>query len=912
MRKIAVVIVIALFSVAPSFGASGFDETGKTPGVRGADYVPGELLVKYTSSVLATAMECYQSQWGITTLRTFPRIRVQHLKLPKDMTVEEGLDLYRADPDVEYAEPNYYRYARATMPDDAEFGELWGLHNTGQQVNGTSGTADADIDAPEAWDITAGSSEVIIAVIDSGVDYNHPDLYDNIWINPDEIGANGTDEDGNGYVDDTTGWDFVDNDNDPMDPGEHGTHVAGTIAAKGNNAMGISGVCWTARIMPLRFLNGFGSGSTSDEISAIEYAIEKGAHIINASYGSSYSSQAEYDAISAANDAGILFVAAAGNDGTDNDSFLEHYPSSYTLDNIIAVAATNQDDTLASFSNYGATSVDVAAPGMNIYSCRPSRQTVWSDDFDDGSISDWTTGGTNNTWATTNSLSYSASYSLTDSPAGNYQNGTDSWARAPLINLSSYSGAMFEFKVRGISESLDRLSIESSSDGSSWTNQDILIDSTIFYTGVYGNYSVNWLSAAVDLGAYDGTSTVYVRFSFSTNFSNAYDGWYIDDVAVNAASSDYVGTEYQYMNGTSMATPHVVGLAALIKARYPSMSTTEIKAAIENTVDALSSLSGRVASGGRINAYSALASIEPPAAPSSLSASAASGSRIDLSWDDNAQQESGFEIERKTGSGGTYQQVATVADDITSYSDTGLSEVTTYTYRVRAYNGAGESDYSNEASATTYAATPGTVSAAAASESQIDLSWTDNSNVEVGFKIERKEGSAGTYSQVATVDANGTTYSDTELSESTTYFYRVRAYTDTGDSSYSNEANATTHPAAPSNASAAAASESQIDLSWTDNSSGESGFKVERKESGGSYAQIATVNQDITELTDTGLNEETTYYYRVCAYNAAGESDYSNEASATTASSSDDGGANPSEEGVSCFITTMKAGYGGI
>jgi len=787
MRKLAIFILVAFFHLGSAVWAFDLGARNKTQAPRGAAYVSDELLVKYRPSVRAATSRYYRIQWGIFTLRTFKSIGSQHVKLPKDMTVEEAIEVYKNDPAVEYAEPNYYRYVTAT-PDDTDFQELWGLHNTGQDVNGTSGTDDADIDAPEAWDITTGSSDVVVAVIDSGVDYNHPDLTDNIWTNPGEIAGNSSDDDGNTYVDDIRGWDFVDNDNAPMDSHYHGTHVAGTIAAAGNNSIGVTGVCWTAKIMPLRFGNAFGVGTDADAITAIEYANANGAHVINNSWGGPGFSQALKDAIDASS---AVVVCAAGNAGTDNDSTPD-YPASYTSSNIIAVAATDQHDNRTSFSNYGATSVDVAGPGTNIYSCEPGRQTVWSDDFDDNDISDWTTGGLKNTWGTTDSLSSSPSYSLTDSPAAVYQNGTNSWATAPVLNLSSYSGAKLEFKLRGVSESYyDLLYVQSSSDGSSWTNQDILIGSTV-YSEISGTSSGNWLSASVDLGAYDGNSTVYIRFLFTSDYSFTYDGWYIDDVTVTAASSSYNGTEYQYLEGTSMAAPHVAGLAALIKAMKPLLTNTEIKAAIENTADTRSSLSGMVATGGRVNAYSVLAALDPLPAPGSLSATDASSSQIDLSWTDNSLVESGFKIERKTGSGGTYSQIAAVSADIESYSDTALSESTIYYYRVRAYNSADNSGYSNEANATTYPAAPGNLSATAVSAIQINLSWTDNSSGESGFKIERKTGSGGTYSLVTATSTNVTIYSDTGLSESTTYYYRVRAYNSSGNSTYSNEASDTT------------------------------------------------------------------------------------------------------------------------
>lgn len=270
-------------------------------------------------------------------------------------------------------------------------------------MNNTSGTVNADIHAADAWDITTGSPNVIIAVIDSGIAYDHPDLAPNMWTNPGEIPNNGIDDDGNGFVDDIRGWDFVMNDNDPMDPVDlnpatnpfipspnpgHGTHVAGTIAAAGNNGIGTTGVMWTAKIMALK-AGGIGGLPDTAQIAAIKYAVAKGARVINASFGGPGCSQSVYNELKAANDAGVLFVAAAGNGGADgvgddNDA-TPNFPSGHSvsvncngvqlnaLPNVIAVAATDQNDQLASFSNFGATSVQVAAPGVNTYSTKPSR-----------------------------------------------------------------------------------------------------------------------------------------------------------------------------------------------------------------------------------------------------------------------------------------------------------------------------------------------------------------------------------------------------------------------------------------------------------------------------------------------------------------------------------------------------------
>ena len=282
-----------------------------------------------------------------------------------------GVDLmaaYRAweqDPHLAVIELNYNFSIAETVPDDDRYPQMWALDNTGQ----TGGTVDADIDAPEAWDLQTGSSEIVIGVIDSGIDYTHPDLANNIWTNPGEIAGNGIDDDGNGYVDDIHGWDFASGDSDPMDGNGHGTHVAGTIAAAGNNSVGITGVNWNAKLMPLRFLNDAGSGSIYHAVAALEYATMMGADITNNSWiGDPYTSSLQF-AINQANAVGSLYVVCAGNNHNNNDLNPE-YPASYAGDNVISVAATTKSDELASYSNYGASTVHLGAPGSNILSTK--------------------------------------------------------------------------------------------------------------------------------------------------------------------------------------------------------------------------------------------------------------------------------------------------------------------------------------------------------------------------------------------------------------------------------------------------------------------------------------------------------------------------------------------------------------
>ena len=234
----------------------------------------------------------------------------------------EAAQQLERSPNVLYAEPDVPRRAFAVVPDDRYFGRQWSLNNSGQSVAGTAGTVDADIDAPEAWQMTTGSAAVTVAVIDSGVQIDHPDLAAGIWRNPGEAGDrreyNGADDDGNGLVDDWRGWDWVDGDNDPGDANGHGTHVAGTVGARGNDGRGVAGVAWNVSLMPLRTLDADGSGYVSDVIRAYGYAGARKAHVVNASLGGGSFSRAERDAIAAAPQ--TLFVVAAGNDGADNDT----------------------------------------------------------------------------------------------------------------------------------------------------------------------------------------------------------------------------------------------------------------------------------------------------------------------------------------------------------------------------------------------------------------------------------------------------------------------------------------------------------------------------------------------------------------------------------------------------------------
>lgn len=442
-------------------------------------HVPDQLVVRFAPAMVKTKRSALQARFGAKSLHTF-QSGAQQWQLPSKGDERALFALAKtlaAQSGVLSVEANTILHADATIPNDPDFGKLYGMNNDGS----TGGVAGASIHAAEAWDLTTGSKSVVVGVIDTGIDYTHPDLKDNMWTNSGETGldangvdkaSNGVDDDNNGYIDDWHGWDFVNNDNDPMDDAGHGTHVSGTIGARGNDGVGVVGVNWDVSIVGLKFLSASGSGTLVDAVKAIEYSNSLGVTLTSNSWGGGGYSDTMDAAIKVADEKGILFVAAAGNDSANNDRD-PHYPSSYAGDNIIAVAATDNKDAIASFSCFGAATVDVAAPGVDIYSSAP-------------------------------------------------------------------------------------------------------------------------------------------------------------------------GNIYKILSGTSMATPHVAGIAALIKSHYPDATAAQIKARILNTVDPVASLQGVTLTGGRVNAFNALENdLIAPNAVADVAVVESGLNSIKMSWtaagDDGAQ-----------------------------------------------------------------------------------------------------------------------------------------------------------------------------------------------------------------------------------------------------------------------------------
>ncbi len=330
--------------------------------------VADHLMVRVTPGTDAAQLDQHLAQLGLSIRKRIPNSDYILVALPSAdiATYDKALaSLQSGSGPLLYAEPDYIAQANSdpVIPNDANFSQLWNLQNTGQ----TGGTPGADVKATQAWAVTTGSTTVVMGMIDTGIDLDHPDLAANIWTNGDEIPGNAEDDDANGYVDDTQGWNFVSDNNNPDDDNGHGSHTAGIAGAVGNNLVGVSGVAQTVRLMPLKFLNASGSGTYSDALEAILYATAQGVLLTSNSWGGGSFSMAMRDVIQAAHDADIGFIAASGNNGEDNDD-IPAYPASFDVPNVITVGSTNHTDALSAFSNRGATTVDLAAPGEAVYS----------------------------------------------------------------------------------------------------------------------------------------------------------------------------------------------------------------------------------------------------------------------------------------------------------------------------------------------------------------------------------------------------------------------------------------------------------------------------------------------------------------------------------------------------------------
>lgn len=539
-------------------------------------HVEGEVLVTFKQNLATERAHAALGKHALRLAEHYDKIsqhdrRVTGLVREKKRSTAQLIEALKADPDVETVEPNYLRRVSATTPNDTDFSKLWALQNTGQTVNFTAGTSGVDTKFLAAWKLARpAAGEVVVGVVDTGVDITHPDLAANVWTNPGEIAGNGIDDDADGRIDDVHGYDFAVGTATITDSGDHGTHVAGTVAAVGKNSTGVIGMDYRAKILPLKVSTDGEFMTTSATIAAYNYAVtlkQKGINIValNASFGGASFSSSEQSAVAALSDAGIILCAAAGNDGTNNDS-IPSYPANYPLANIISVAALTQTNDLASFSNYGAATVDLAAPGENIYSTAPLALA--------GTISTVTVG-------TTTYPSQELRFSGTTTVAG---------LTNTIVSCGIGNSGDFPAAVSGKIALIQRGSIYFSVKVTNAKNAGAV--AAIIYNNVAGGLdsngwtlgaSGNWIPAIEITQA--GGQAILAQLPATGSVSNTSDP----------------AQAYQFLDGTSMATPQVAGAVAFAALNFPEESMSQRVSRILNHVTPVSALAGKMTTGGRLN-----------------------------------------------------------------------------------------------------------------------------------------------------------------------------------------------------------------------------------------------------------------------------------------------------------------------
>lgn len=616
----------------------------------------GELIIKYKDGTTIS-----KKQESLSKIKKFENkqhlnlINSDVIKLPSDINMDDAIKTLKESDSVESVQPNYI-YQPSSISSDARASEQWGLENLGQTINGRQGVAGIDIGIKDAWNVSKGSDKIVVGVVDTGIDINHPDLKDKIWLNTSEVAGNGQDDDYNGYIDDVNGWNFYENNNqvyNPEDGDSHGTHVAGIIAASLNN-IGVVGVAPNVKIMPLKVMGPYG-GTTETVIKAIEYAKRKGVKILNMSLGNSSYDAALKDAI---DKSGCLVVAAAGNNGSNNDSS-PIYPASFDSSNIISVAAIDNTGKLTSYSDYGVNSVDIAAPGDNILSTVPRRTQLGAAvESDTGTYKTLLQGfglesmisdsdrkqlmlgslnffGMNSGdpillvqddesdsgYGFANTASY-YSKALQDSGFSNVASYRVSYLRngPSLSTMASYKLVIW-FTGGGVG--LNYSSGNYMLTAADLTNIESYLNSggKLYLSGEHIAYNMSDTSFLKDYMHTVHLTDDYNRQSLSGSSGTGFEGKHFnlnsgyedlvkpsDSQSKTALSYDEEAgydNSYEYFSGTSMAAPYVTGTAALLFS-YGVYDPVVVKEKLISTAKPLQSLSGKVLSGGLLNAASAI------------------------------------------------------------------------------------------------------------------------------------------------------------------------------------------------------------------------------------------------------------------------------------------------------------------
>ncbi len=577
---------------------SSFAGTAWTPAT-GAQYVKDQVLVKFKPSVGAAARSQIVQTYGAKAMQSVgkqPNLVLANL-VP-GQSVEQTVKAYASDPNVEYAQPNYIYHVLAIPTDPLYSSKLWAAKNTGQTISPASyatnnpGTAGRDMNLEAAWDIQSDCSSIVVAVVDSGINYNSTDLVNNMWTGNANHGQNFA-------ADGAVG--------DPMDLNGHGTHVAGIIGAIANNGIGGAGVCWNPKLMAVRVMDATGVGNSATIAQGVDYAVANGAKVINMSLGGSGFDQTFSDAITNAQTAGVLVVVAAGNEASNNNVSAV-YPCNYPQANIICVAALDQNYALANFSNWGATSVDVGAPGTNIYSTWAGTNATIADTFATGWTYSSTTSGSGGGWFVNNYGANWLEVPGTSWGTAFYNASTDDRAYKNF-NLSGVDAAVLEFYAMINVNPNDYFLINYKNAGGDpsyflGTTGTIAAGFTDWYDGVI-SAPINSVNLA---GCRSATCTVgFQLISDATlqTYGVSIAGFTITTLTLDTVSNNTI-------NGTSMATPEVAGVAALVWAHNPSFTYADVAGAVKNGGDTIAALSGKTTTGKAVDAMGSLTYINPP------------------------------------------------------------------------------------------------------------------------------------------------------------------------------------------------------------------------------------------------------------------------------------------------------------
>jgi thermitase len=554
---------------------------GDTP-MKADSFVPGEVIVRFEPGTTAAERLDARQAADVSFERSLEIPRAQ--LLDADGGVAVAVERLERQPDVAFAQPNYrYQATAVPAPNDTFFGSLWGLDG--------SAVPDPGVDALAAWEFSRGSGQVI-AVADTGVALDHPDLQGNLWTGPGGI----------------HGHDFVDGDSDPDDYEFHGTHVAGTAAAIDDNGLGIAGVAPDAQIMAVRVLDGNGNGSSADIGAGIAFAAQNGADVINLSLGRGAASDPLMSTgIAIADGLDVVVVAAAGNEDNDNDA-AGTVPCNLPHPNVICVAAVTRDGDLAGFSNYGATTVDVGAPGTGILSAETDYAAVMTNNFSSTADLTTSTGNGGVPWGTVASPNTDGNPAATDSPVGNYGQAVDEGfyavsvlAKATPLSLVGQHGCRTSFHVRHeLEDGFDLLFAGTDTP-------DPNVDP--FVTGSSGGF---FFDEGFSISDADGSPSVTPRLTLLSDSTVEQDGVYVDQWRVLCRDGTYSDASpptgnYVSFQGTSMAAPHVAGVAALVQAAAPGLADDRVVQAIKEGGAPLASLSGTTVSGRTADADGAIA-----------------------------------------------------------------------------------------------------------------------------------------------------------------------------------------------------------------------------------------------------------------------------------------------------------------